>query len=238
MATITVPTFTAGTTTDAGGYTQALYSPTVNSLEYVNGNLDMTNVPAATRVSKEMIQRGALSGSGGVSGTANLDYFRDWWINVANSTLGESGAGVLPSNDGDQCKSTSNPSNRDYYIPIPGASVQFHCPYTSDAVFTWSIMWGHDATSNVANTYIRLFVDGSPVNEQVRMAGQTFYSSPSLPLMLQRGRYWHGHHAVEGLAAGHHSVSLRIFMDPTGSVINQCRVWSRSMRYFYFMQPG
>lgn len=241
MPTITLPSFAAGATTDADTFAEACYKANANSLEYMNGNLDMSNIPTIGHVpaiSKEEIQKGALSRSGGASGTANLDYFSSWFRSLPNTTTG-----FGPDNDrsAPNDATNANPSNKDRYLAIPGAAKQFYVPYTSDAIFTWSVMWTNDALdaaalgSKTKATHLRLFVDGEPIAEQTRVCTSTFrvHSGVPVPLFLSRARFWHGHHAIKGLAAGHHSVSLRILGTPD---VDQSRVWARSMRYFCFMQ--
>ena len=244
MATITTPIFVAGASADADTFAEGCYKANANSLEYMNGNLDMNNIPTAgvgPVIPRENIQKGALSRSGGASGTANLDYFSNWFEALPNAT------GFGPNDDlscpGD---AVANPSNKDRYLAIPGAAKQFYVPYTSDAIFTWSVMWTNDSRDNAVlasktqATHIRLFVDGEPIAEQTRVCSTTYgpVGGVVVPFYLSRARFWHGHHAIKGLAAGHHSVSLRILASPGTAVkgLDQSRVWARSMRYFCFMQ--
>jgi len=244
MALIATPIFVAGAPADADAFAEGCYKANANSLEYMNGNLDMNNIPTAgpvPAISREDIQKGALSRSGGVSGTANLDYFSNWFETLPNTT------GLGPNNDlSCPADPAANPSNQSKCIAIPGAARQFYVPYISDAIFTWSIMWVNDSRddaifgSKAQATHIRLFVDGEPIAEQTRACSTTYgsFAGVKLPIFLSRARFWHGHHAIKGLAAGHHSVSLRILASPGTAVkgLDQSRVWARSMRYFCFMQ--
>ena len=236
MATITIPNFVAGQTTDADTVASDFYDAAnaTGSFEVINGNLDLTNLPTGD-LTREMIQPGALTGAGGTSGTANLDYFRSLFESPPTTAVGEETIG--PDQD-------FVDDNKGRYLAIPGASKSFYLPYVADAIFTWTVMWGNDANSSTgfSGTLLRLFVDGVPVNEQVRTVATTHFTEAPMTthaaFMLQRGRYWSGHHAVTGLTPGHHSVSIRIFgAAGTQGGPKQSRVWARSMRYFYFMQP-
>ena len=227
MAILTYPSppfpLAIGGTTHAGHYSSLLYSPASASLEYINGNLDEANVPTANLLGRDKIQVGALSGGGGVSGTANLDYFENWFKNLPSTE------GFGPSND-------FVIANQRRYLAIPGGSIQFRLPHIADVILSWTVMWVNDSNTNGKHTYLRLFVDDAYVNEQVRQAPRCCITSVATKqgMFQQRARYWSGHHAVTSLGSGEHSVSLRILADSTDNPVTQSRVWARSMRYFYF----
>lgn len=116
------------------------YFPTAASgvsLEVINGSLDERNLEQATNQTfkKYHIQRGALSTSGAVGSTANLDYFWELFasleklydVPVANRRW-------LPDSDLVQ-----------YYEPIPGANIEYYCPYDNAKVLLqWNVIWFND----------------------------------------------------------------------------------------------
>jgi len=235
MATITIPGLIAGQTTSADTVASDFYDAAnaTGSFEVINGNLDLTNYPTGD-FTREMIQTGALSGSGGTSGTANLDYFRSLFESPPKTVSGEVSLGPRQDYVAD---------NKDRYMVIPGGAQSFYLPYEADVIFTWTAMWGNDAGLDNDASFLRLFVDGEHVNEQVRLAPRSHYVVAPFTVKnaftLQRARYWSGHHAIAGMDPGHHNVSLRVFGANTATGgPKQTRVWARSMRYFYFMQPG
>ena len=236
---IPIYTFVAGAVTDADQYCENLYSPgNAASFSSLNGNLDQLNWPLLTAIpkyfGKEDIQRGALSGGKGRSGTANLDYFNDWFQGFIEAPNPDDGDQVCPAPTG-----TDDLVRR--YMPIPGGTITFELTdRASDVIVTWTVLWGNDSAAHFRHSYLRLFVDGEPIPDQVRQAPRNIAAAGPLPFTthpqpqtLERSRYWSGHHALTDMQRGEHTVSLRLLAHEN---VPQTRIWARSMRYFRFMQ--
>tara|TARA_R110002110_G_scaffold130142_1_gene310475 strand:+ start:2989 stop:3645 length:657 start_codon:yes stop_codon:yes gene_type:complete len=217
MSDITLPhpTFTDGNTLVSDDVWENFYTAEAvpNSLEVINGGLEVANVlaPSSNYITTPLIQTGAMSSGKGVGATANVDYFpepfSDW---VDDAT---------PSVDIDS-----------YYQAIPGASIEFFLPYApSVLVATWQItgvVLYNNQSGTEFNGRLRLFMDGVRVSDNVAMVFPDSGAGPE-------GRSWQGHYMkIGGLTKGWHSLSLRIVADKDPS--NQIRVHTRNMNYVYF----
>jgi hypothetical protein len=218
MSDITLPhpTFTDGNTLVSDDVWENFYTAEAvpNSLEVINGGLEVANVlaPSSNYITTALIQTGAMSSGKGVGATADVDYFPEAFSNWQDD--------ATPSVDLDP-----------YYQAIPGASIEFFLPYApSVLVATWQItgvvLSGIQAGTEF-NGRLRLFMDGVRVNDNVAMAFPDFLSTGAV------GRNWQGHYMkIGGLTKGWHSLSLRIAADK--DTINQIRIQTRNMNYVYF----
>jgi len=231
MASVNIPTFVDGDVADATEVSKAFYdgATTATSMEELNGNLTRPNMPNNKLVTREMVRRRHLAGGRGVSGTANLDYFEEWFDSTTTNIELDDDAAL-----------DNNSQTLHLYRPIPGGCIQFDLGGEANVALTWTILWGNDSYDGNAATFVRLFINGLPIDDQVRLAprGST---TPAIGkqhgqvLVPSRARFWCGHHAVN-LSRGSHSASLRILGEKS-SVTRQNRVWARSMRHFYFHTP-
>ena len=105
------------------------------SLDGLNGHLDKTNADASfTQVTYDQVQENSFHYAGQSSGTANLDYFKNWFEEFDfSAAYGESN---LPVNPLPKLK---------FGKIIPGASQTFYLPYDCLVVFSWTVAWGYDS---------------------------------------------------------------------------------------------
>mgnify|MGYP003146233550 CR=1 FL=1 len=246
-SSLTTPGIVDGEVADGDRISRNFYSPThaPESLEVVNGRLGKSNRAPGWKVNTTQIQSGALSGAKSVGATLNLDFFPEifqgWtW-------------------DGEQQSLATNPSRfMQMYVPIPGANAEFYLPFTpSLVVFSWSIStavddnaWAGLANQNdvasaqtVKQARLRLFVNGTRVNQQVRYIPQSFTAwertlGTTTDTNGRKGwlwdRYWVGNHMItdpasRGLTQGWHSAGVRLATE-----MRQMRVRVRSFDYVFF----
>ena len=233
---VNVP-FADGTTPTGDEVSEVFYLPAniPVSLEGLNGHLDKTNAdPSFTEVTYDQVQENSFHYAGKSNGTANLDYFKNWWEDV-DLTVG-------PEYDPPTVFDPLTVLSR--FKSIPGGSVNFYLPYASLVVFSWTVMWGNDSRDSTdgnspdsrinpgQHSLMTFFVDGTHVPSQFRQAPRSLWAvneedlgwvtAPgntatvikadlfdNVHLAMIKNRYWHGHHTV-ALSAGWHSASLRI----------------------------
>jgi hypothetical protein len=221
MPTLTLAnTFTSGNVLAADDWNDNFYKPTAanSSFEIINGHLDSDNMDASwTEVTREQTQRHIYCSGWSAAGTANLDYFDNWFVKV-DTTSGTS-------------------SFTDRPVPIPGAGQEFYLPNDSMVIFCWTVMWLSDSKKAADDNHARMhmYVDGvfdGNLRRDVRKvadSGPTVYVDRVIQGM-RKLTYWSGHHTAE-LAAGWHSAGLRLV---SASAIRQTRVWARSFRVIAF----
>lgn len=216
--------FSDGDTLDGDDVLSLFYDPAAPSasLFVLSGNLDVTNFDSSFRLEHSQIQRGASVDAWAVAGTANLDYRRAMF-GGRNVQVGEENLFDLAEGE----KSYS----------IPGGSKTFYLPVQSAILLAWTIYWNHQAPDSVANplTQIFLSIDGEPVMDCVRQAGESFSSGVeqifnySTNYGFQKARVYHGHYVTPFTAymdPGFHTASLRITTD---SNVIFSRVHARNM---------
>ena len=209
------------------------------SLDGLNGHLDKTNADASfTQVTYDQVQENSFHYAGQSSGTANLDYFKNWFEEFDfSAAYGESN---LPVNPLPKLK---------FGKIIPGASQTFYLPYDCLVVFSWTVAWGNDSRrhqaynaptswgglasgSNPQFSAISFFIDNAAIQGQWRLASRSVWwlqenssigkiknpvsGSPQnykvedfAHVGMVKNRYWHGHYTVS-LEAGWHSADLRL----------------------------
>ena len=194
------------------------------SLDVSNGFLDQRNLEALNTFKRQHVQKNTFSGGGQVGATANMDFFKDFFIGKSLAYRGTE---------------LSDSELRGSYIPIPGSGVSFYLPYKAHVLFTWNIGWFNDGPYGnpfleVTNgsipqlvgpsTYdgfnvsqIQLFYDtGSAliqdeVSKRKCPAGYNNFTRVSHLNSLDNGRFWGGHKLVKNMREGQHSAGLRLF---------------------------
>ena len=205
--------FVAGVALSSTAWNNNLYrasSPNA-SFEIINGHLDAVNMDATwPEVLPEQVQRGAYGDMGFVAGTANLDYFNEWFRGIDTSTPTD----TYPTRP----------------LPVPGANATFHVAEASMVVLSWTAFWTSISADATEQTRLHLYIDDVLQTTQRREVRQTSTSGFVYGRDHDgrvKNRYWVGHHSVE-LAAGYHTAGLRIVQDEG---VEQSRVWARSFRY-------
>lgn len=223
MPTLTLAnSYAAGDALVASDWNENMYDPTApnTSFEIINGHLDKDNMDATwPKILPEQVQRGVYGSAGFSAGTANLDYFKQWFSGCQTSVL------------------TSTYPTRP--MPIPGGNATFYVSHPVMAVFTWTICWTNISDNQSEATRIHLYVDDALKTSQRREVRAT--AEPGGPTgtyaRIHQGRiknrYWVGHHTME-LGTGHHTAGLRILADEN---VPQSRVWARSFRYILMKKP-
>lgn len=189
---------------EADNFTKLLYNPTTppSTFDVINGQLTTTNLKAGITIKKESVQRGAFTRVSFTGATANLDYFNNWFRGVA-----------WTENVDDPAYDIDN-----VFVAIPGASRTFYLPYaTSYTWITWNICWSIGVSDDLLHAaVIKLYIDGIEVNKIRRQASDNYVGALSYTRYAIADKYWTGHHVVASMAAGWHTVSLRICMDAEG----------------------
>ena len=204
---------------------------TENTLSVINGGLDADNLKAGASVSREMVQRHALSSGVAVGATANLDYFDDLFAIDPNTV---------------NIFTLADDVDFAAYVAISGASVSYFVPWDASAVvLAWNIFWGSDANSDDTGlaasnemVNIRLFTEAATPNGQRRTSRNAVDNSGTFPARVYwSDRYWCGHHTLTDVAKGWHEASLRLLMTDRGSAStlqrplhHHARVRCRGMR--------
>ncbi len=217
-----VNNFIAGAPLSSSAWNDNLYNPiaTNGSFEIINGHLDSANMDAAwPEVLPEQVQRGAYGSMGFVAGTANLDYFNEWFREISTS---------VPT--------STHPTRA---VPVPGANATFHVASPTMAVLSWTVFWTNISDNPADQTRLHLYIDGVLQATQRRDVRRT--SEPAGVFVYERNhdgrvknRYWTGHHTVE-LAPGYHTAGLRLLQ---AEGVEQSRVWARSFRYILFKKAA
>ena len=213
-ATVNLPNtpYADGAVSNAANVEADIYTATAThpnfTLEVLNGRLENGNRVSGWDVTTQHIQRGAMSGGDSVGATANIDYFEQ-------SVFG----GWTLANDASQSQ---------LYQPISGASRTFYLPYDTAFTFlTWHLFVSVVGAVTSAHTLLRLYVDGVQIGGQL----MTLWGAGAVG-SHDGGSYdrtWSGHHRVDEMAKGWHTVSIR-----TASALAQVRVRVRSLDYVYF----
>ena len=152
------------------------------SLDGLNGHLDKTNADASfTQVTYDQVQENSFHYAGQSSGTANLDYFKNWFEEFDFSAA-----------YGDP-ELTVNPLPKlKFGKIIPGASQTFYLPYDCLVVFSWTVAWGNDSRrhqaynaptswggkpngSNAQFSAISFFIDNAAIQGQWRLASRSVW---------------------------------------------------------------
>ncbi|QDP49932.1 MAG: hypothetical protein Tp1123DCM257201_9 [Prokaryotic dsDNA virus sp.] len=257
------PVFVPGTVADTDALADFFYAPPLSqTLSVINGELDEANILNATNdklYGYDVIQKGALSGGGGIGGTANLDFFSGGSGKVGTKTWNlPLGAGFYRSGNALEIA--------ERYLPIPGGAVQFYLPYKARVLILWSVTFTNDnnlpVTANDSDystsvdltwSQINLFIDGSPTGPDVEYSAQAsrvcygamgdevnstytraYLTDPHLQDRY-KARTWSGHYFADELDIGYHSASLRVC---AANRVKQTRVRARSIKYIYFKHGG
>lgn len=215
--------FSAGAALSSSFWNDNLYNPvaTNGSFEIINGHLDADNMDATwPEVLPEQVQRKTYGDMGFVAGTANLDYFNEWFREISTNGVTTSTYPTRP-------------------LPVPGANATFHVPSSAMAVLSWTVFWTNISDNPTNQTRMHLYIDDVLQATQRRDVRRT--SEPSGTFVYGRNhdgrvknRYWTGHHSVE-LAPGYHTAGLRILQ---AEGVEQSRVWARSFRYILFKKAA
>jgi len=196
------------------------------SLEIVNGWLDRLNLDPATPFKKHHVQRGALSSSGAVGSTASIDYFWQTFCGVAT---------LLDESSNPPTAYAPDSLLTQYYVPVPGANIEYFCPYDSAKVLLqWNVIWMNDGYYDKAAgginlqpniTKMQMFYTDTPntttqllddVGNRKTPPGFSDDNTGDFPpwgVQIQWGamscRSWVGHKLVELNAKGWYSAGLR-----------------------------
>lgn len=219
MADITYIPFVDNTEINAKDVYDKLYLPNGDSFEVINGHLDSANLDPNFLVDYHALQANAASSAGGVSATANMDFFGGTSDNIQGWFDGVTD----PMNE-----------DRNAYLPIPGASVQFYVPYPATVLLTWQVNWVSDSLGK-ASTLRLFFDDEKKAASQARRTTQTMFPADKDETFYLRdrykSRYWCGHELYTDVTKGYHSASIRVCAHEN---VKQTRVRARSMKYIIF----
>lgn len=178
--------FADGTSPTGVEVSQVFYLPAnvPVSLDGLNGHLDKTNADASfTQVTYDQVQENSFHYAGNSSGTANLDYFKNWYEEFDFSGAYPPGEAGLPVNPLPKLK---------FGKVIPGAAQTFYLPYDCVVVFSWTVAWGNDSRRHVpynaptswgTNTdgnnaqisAISFFIDNAAIQGQWRLASRSVW---------------------------------------------------------------
>lgn len=235
MALVTPPTFIDGFAPTGEEVFDAIYTL---SSDVLNGRVDENNLALLgdRSVTHPYLQSRSASGGGMTAGTCSLDYFVPRLYTVGSDKTVVSGI-----YRGDPSEESAE---RNEFIAIPGASIQFYLPFKAYVLLTWQITWTNDSEDKDDESHIRLFIDGEKganADCNVRRVRRTMFPAdstgviPNTSLYLRdryKGRYWSGHKWVGApLSKGFHSASLRVIQNKS---VRQTRVRARSMKYIFF----
>ncbi len=240
MADITFPnTFTTGSVTSAPNVMENLYAPNVtpDSMDVINGFLDRDNMEnlASNPIQRRAVRKGAMSKSGMVGATANLDYFHDFYQELFRDDT------IYPSepDELDEADASIDPLSR--FIPIPSLCTTIDVPYTTASKLI--LRWGLHATLDVRRNDIGQGVEDIGITGIFRLKiNDTWYESQrrcvvgsanlTIPLpdpatVQDYGtRTWQGNFTLRNVARGRYNVGIYVCHDAL-----QCRVRTRHIQY-------
>jgi hypothetical protein len=219
------------------------YTPSVtpNSFDVINGQLDLDNMLGSWTIEREDTQRGSLLQMDSVAGTANLDYFSDWF-----SGVGTAGWFFEPL-VGSPTAYTDAATTDDIkdYIAIPGSIKTFYNPYErSYSLFFWNVNWTNDSTVETDLSLVRFFYRLTPTSsletkgDLKRSVNRTIWQEATGPAShkgTDKTRFWNGHMAKILLNPGYVSVGLYV---KASANIPQTRVRCRSMKVVNWHYPS
>ena len=211
MATVTLPTITAGTTA-ADAINDVLYDGPANSMRAINGHLNSSNLSGT--ITSEHIREQALANGKMVAATGVLDCPAEAYSRSADDALGVK--------------------------PIPGASIEFYLPYDASVVLiTWNIGAGN--TIRVGGVQLvlaqmRLHIDGdSQSGFKRRVPGDRANDNRREGDLIKDQNFrYSGHKTVLGMTKGFHSASLRLFVGTGPNSGDLVRLRVRDMKVIWF----
>ena len=209
MATINLPTISAGTTA-ADDVNDALYGSETTSMQAINGHLGSANLSGT--ITSEHIREQALANGKAVAATGTLDC-------PSAGYAGDEDAAIAPK-------------------PVPGSSLEFYLPYDASVViFTWNIGAGNSIlyTAGVP-IQISLYIDGAKETGSFRTIPGNRVGTNALTgqMMEDQDFRYSGHVMRTDLTKGFHSASLRLFVGTGTEAGNLVRLRVRDMKVIWF----
>lgn len=209
--------FTDGDVIDPADLNYMFYNDTtiVDALSILNGGLDIDNFSTGFVVGAEHTQRGSFVESGGVSGTANLDFKYTWF-----------GEYQTPS-------PWTFDEDLDPAIFLPGACETIYLKWAAHVLVMWEVFWMNgNVSSDDLRSAIILTVDGSAEPGQQRTVAR-MGTTIATPQGYAKARCWTGH-ALLTLEQGWHNIGLALIAD---SQFTMTRVHACSLDYVAFKLP-
>lgn len=245
MPTITLTNFPLAEkeTPEADKIAKWFYTPSVtpDSFDVINGQLDLDNMTGGWTIERADTQRGSLIQMESVAGTANLDYFSDWFSGI--STAGWFFDPLLATPTAYADADTADDIKD--YVAIPGSIKTFYNPYDRGfALFLWNINWTNDSAAYTKLSLVRFFYRLTPTSSLItegdlkRSVNRTIWQEASGPAShkgTDKTRFWNGHTSRVLLNPGYVSVGLYVKADDDFA---QTRVRCRSMKVVNWHYPS
>lgn len=188
-------------------------------LSIVNGLLDSDNVVDALGVKAEHTQRGSWVTAASSSGTANLDYFSNYFKGRSSSAWDATDLGQGRA--------------------IPGACRRVWVPWTADVLVLAGLMFGNTSESENEKSWIYMTVDGSYIDDQRRDVRRSLLTLTNVTTAVdlhrgyRRSRHWAPAYIATSVTEGWHDFALNIACQEG---IPMTRCWARHMVVIPFKQ--